>query len=57
MGIDFIVAVITVVGIRKTSKDGLATLLRRQGIGYFGLILMLHTVTIVGTESFRRTGH
>lgn len=57
MGFDFIVAVVTVIGVRKSSKDGLAALLRRQGIGYLGLILMVHTVTVVRTESFRRTVH
>ena len=54
MGFDFIVAVVTVAGVRKTSKDGLAALLRRQGIGYLGLILMVHTATVVGIVSFRR---
>jgi len=47
MGFDFIVAVVTVIGVRKSSKDGLAALLRRQGIGYLGLILMVHTATVI----------
>jgi len=47
MGFDFIVAVIAVLGVKKTSKDGLAALLRRQGIWYLGLILLLHTATVI----------
>lgn len=53
MGFDFIIATFTVIGVRKSAKGGLASLLRRQGIGYFGLILIVHTVTVVGTGSFR----
>ena len=53
MGFDFIIAMFTVLGIRKSARDGLASLLRRQGVGYFGLILIVHTATVVGTGSFR----
>ena len=51
-GFDFIVAIFTVLGVRKFRRGDLATLLRHQGIGYFGLILAVHTVTVVGTGSF-----
>jgi hypothetical protein len=56
-GFDFVIAISTVLGIRKMSARGsLASLLRRQGIEYFGLILMVHTVTVVSTDSFRCWG-
>ena len=55
-GFDFIVAIFTVLGVRKFRRGDLATLLRHQGIGYFGLILAVHTVTVVGTGSFRYCG-
>ncbi|KAF9646261.1 hypothetical protein BDM02DRAFT_265998 [Thelephora ganbajun] len=45
-GFDFIIVVFTVLGVRKSGRDSLASLLRRQGIGYFGLILIVHTITI-----------
>ena len=51
-GFDFIVAIFTVLGVRKFRRGDLATLLRHQGIGYFGLILAVHTVTVVSAGSF-----
>ena len=48
-GFDFIIVVLTIIGVRKYDGGNLASLLRRQGIGYFGLILIVHTVTVVGT--------
>ena len=52
-GFDSIVAILTVLGVRKFERGDLATLLRHQGIGYFGLILAVHTVTVVSAGSFR----
>ena len=49
-GFDSIIVIFTILGIRKSARDGLASLLRRQGIGYFGLILIVHTVTVVSTS-------
>ena len=57
MTFDFIIAVTTVLGVKKSAGDGLAALLRRQGIGYFGLILIVHTITVVGTDLFRCINH
>ena len=51
-GFDFIVAIFTVLGVRKFRRGDLATLLRHQGIGYFALILAVHTVTVVSAGSF-----
>lgn len=51
-GFDFIVAIFTILGVRKFRRGDLATLLRHQGIGYFGLILAVHTVTAVSAGSF-----
>lgn len=53
-GFDLIVATLTVLGVRRFGSGGLAALLRRQGIEYFGLILIVHLVTVVGTGSVRR---
>jgi len=50
-GFDLTVAIFTVLGVRRSARDhGFARLLRRQGIEYFGLILILHTVTVVGNS-------
>lgn len=50
-GFDLIIAIFTILGVRKSARNhGFARLLRRQGIEYFGLILILHTVTVVGSS-------
>ena len=55
-GFDFIIAVSTILGARKFGRGSLASLLRRQGMGYFGLILILHVVTVVSIGLFSYWG-
>lgn len=52
-GFDSIITIFTVLGARKFRRGSLASLLRRQGIEYFGLILIVHVVTVVSKGSFR----
>lgn len=51
-GLDLVVAILTILGVRKFGpSDSLAGLLRRQGVEYFVLILLVHTAIVVGISS------